>query len=96
MAENNPDDFYADAEIPSSETPVEEPAAEEQPKAENGDQTALLPKAIFMGKDLEPGKRCEVEVVRVHDGEVEVKYIPHGAKKTEPTDSDPEFASMME
>jgi hypothetical protein len=84
MAENNPDDFYSDAE-PALAAAVQEPQPESETEPEKeesaGEQTALLPKAIFMGKELEPGSRCQVEIVREHDGEVEVKYVPHQSGK---------------
>ncbi len=64
MAEEDP---YADAAGPTG--------APEEAKGEEA--TGLLPTAFFMGKTLEPGSVCEVEIVRVHDDQVEVKYVPH-------------------
>jgi Zn-finger nucleic acid-binding protein len=37
----------------------------------------VLPKSFFGDKELEPGSRCEVEIVRVNEDDVEVKYVPH-------------------
>lgn len=42
-----------------------------------GQETALLPKSFFQGKDLEAGKKCEIEIVSKFDDEVEVKYVEH-------------------
>lgn len=61
-------------EVPEETVPEEAPV---EPEDTGEDRTALLPKASFMGKDLKPGTRCEFEIVRVHDDEVEVKYVPH-------------------
>ena len=101
------EDLYSDTPTtvapPAPEEAVDEaPAAEEMPEeakedAKGEDRTALLPKAVFAGKDIEPGTRCEVEVVRVHDDEVEVKYVPHKSSsapaKAPPVD---ELAALME
>ena len=77
------EDLYADAGpvAPPSET-AEPPVPDaESAEAEGEGRTAILPKDVFMGKPLEPGTRCEIEIVKVHDGEVEVKYIPHGEEE---------------
>jgi len=89
MAENNPDDMYSDAEIPVSE-PAEETEAEEgqSDAVADGEQTALLPTALFMGKELKPGTRCEIEIEHIHDGQVEVKYVPHKSSSTPKKESD--------
>lgn len=70
--------MYEDgAEAPETE----ESPAEESKERESGEETALLPKSLFSGKDIEPGSKCEVEIVHVYDDEVEVKYVPHGTKE---------------
>ena len=63
-----------------SETPAapETPESEEQ---ESGEETALLPKRFFAGKSIEPGTKCQIEIVHGYDDEVEVKYVPHGTKE---------------
>lgn len=62
--------------------PTEEamPAAESEP-TDDVTETATLPKSFFGDKEKKPGDRCEVEVVRLYDDEVEVKYIPHADKE---------------
>lgn len=90
------EDLYADAgpvEAPAPEEPVdvEEPPVPEAEEAEakGEDQTAVLPKEIFMGKDLKPGTRCEIEIVSVGEDGVQIKYVPH-SKPALPKDSEME------
>lgn len=51
--------------------------AQVQDESETETQTALLPKSFFLEKDLDPGVRCEVEIDRVLEDEVQVHYVPH-------------------
>lgn len=76
------DDLYDDE-------PDSNPMPSKEKSAETESENALLPKSFFQGKDLEPGKHCKVEVVRVFDDEVEVRYIRHDEKKKEMTDREP-------
>lgn len=57
----------------SSDDAPEMPDEKEESKDMEG-ETALLPKSFFVGQDLKPGDEFYVEVVREHEGEVEVKY----------------------
>jgi len=85
------EDPYSDADTTDTSRPEED--------ANGETATSLLPKAFFMGKTLEPGSRCEVEVVRVHDDQVEVSYVQHEAEnETEQPlpEYDAEMAGMME
>ncbi len=94
MDETNPEDFYSDSE--SNSAPESETKTEAE-KVESGDQTALLPKAVFMGKDLEIGKECKFKIVGIHDGEVSVEYVSHADKKKESKpETDREMADLME
>jgi hypothetical protein len=70
----NGEDYYGGDPGESSDDPPE--------KQEEGmeGETALLPKSFFEGKELKPGDQFYVEIVREHEGEVEVKY-PHDEKK---------------
>jgi hypothetical protein len=67
---------------------------EESKEQEAGEDTALLPKSLFSGKDIEPGSKCEVEIVHIYEDEVEVKYVKHNkeskgeAPKEEPSMKD--------
>jgi hypothetical protein len=50
--------------------------------------TALLPKAFFASKELEPGATCKVRVEHVYDDEVAVSYVAHeGDDASEPADT---------
>lgn len=62
-------------------------AAPEQREAD-GATTGLLAKDFFQGKDPKPGDKCEVEVVKVYDDQVEVRY----SRKSD----DDEEASVVE
>jgi len=57
-----------DTEMPEGEAP--EQGADEQ-------ETALLPRSFFQGKDIEIGKTCEVKVEGIFEDEIEVSYVPH-------------------
>lgn len=57
------------------------PSAAPQTGAEES-STALLPKQFVCGGDPKPGDRCEVEIVRVHGDQVEVKCCGSDAENT--------------
>jgi hypothetical protein len=81
----------ADSMYDSDES--EKPAAPEEHESkeqESGEETALLPKSFFAGKDIEPGSKCEVEVVHVYQDEVEVRYVKHDKKKDSDAKEDSE------
>lgn len=59
-------------------------ASPEKPKEDDAGNTALLPKDFFEGQELKPGQQYYVEVVRMYENEVEVKY-PHEVKEEKPT-----------
>ncbi|HUD74610.1 MAG TPA: hypothetical protein VMQ76_06010 [Terracidiphilus sp.] len=48
-----------------------------------GMETALLPKSLFHGKDLKPGDKCDITVVRVHEDQVEVEGCEGGEEDEE-------------
>lgn len=72
MADDSEDYYQSGGSSKSSESENSEDA---------GPETALLPKSFFQGKDLEVGKKCEVEIVSKFDDEVEVKYVEHKKDK---------------
>lgn len=76
------EEYYGDSE-PTPET-----------KDNSGANTGLLPKEFFQGKELEIGSRCEVEIQRVHDTQVEVTYVPH--TEDEPRKSEVESAQPVD
>jgi hypothetical protein len=59
------DGMYGDVEMES--TQAEDPSGKKSP-------TALLPKSITMGKDVEVGDSIVVKVTRIYDDELEVEY----------------------
>lgn len=73
------EDYFNDAADSSA---PEEPRIEGEEETEGTEATALLPKDFFHGKPLEPGVRCEIEIVKDMDDEVQVKYVPHKDKET--------------
>ena len=79
-------DDYTNEDAPGAE------AREEQTGTEQ--ETALLARSLFAGKDLEVGSECKVRIVHIFEDEVEVEYIKHYDEK-ESTDTD-EGPSMRE
>lgn len=73
-------DLYDDGE---EATPAPRKSDKDAPET-----TALLPKSFFQGKDLDIGKQCKVEIVRLLDSEVEVRYVRHEDKDKEEDDSE--------
>jgi hypothetical protein len=58
-------------------------------------QTALLPKSFFGSKDLKPGHKCTVEIVRLFEDEAEVKYLPESKEESgEKSNADAALESM--
>lgn len=69
-------------------------ASPDKPKEDDAGNTALLPKDFFEGKDIKPGQQYYVEVVRLYENEVEVKY-PHEVKEERATaEADDALESM--
>lgn len=83
------DPYFADAE--GAADPGGSPKEE---SSETDSATSLLPTSFFGGKAVEPGYRCEVEVVRVHDDQVEVKTCSESSGESEPTLTKSESAPM--
>lgn len=72
-----PDSMYDGDESEAAPAPEESESKEQ----ESGEETALLPKSFFAGKELKPGTKCQIEIVHGYGDEVEVKYVPHGTKE---------------
>ena len=62
-----------------------EPSGDKEESTDS--QTALIPKSFF-SKELKPGDKCDIEVVRVHEDAVEVK----GCESTQDEEQPPEDA----
>lgn len=71
-----PNDYYSDGadsmEDPEKETMDAKGDGEE--KDSRDEATALIPKSVTGGKDFKPGDEIVLEVVAVHEDELEVKY----------------------
>lgn len=85
------DDPYSDGEsteVEEVET-KEEPAPETKPK-DDGAATELLSKSFFGDKELKPGTRCEIEIVKVTDSQVIAKKVAESDYDDEPVkEADP-------
>ena len=66
---NDNSDNYDDSPAPAASDGGDMP---EESKTDKDGQTSILPKSFFGGKDIKPGDKCDVEVVRVHENDVEV------------------------
>lgn len=66
--------------MPSEEAAPSQPGNESEPDASNEDEagpegvTALLPKSICPGMDVQPGQTITLKVVKTYDDEIEVEY----------------------
>jgi len=60
----------ADSGNPNESAEESAPAYDDQPAS----QIALLPTDFFGGKNLQPGDTCNVKIVKVLDGQVQVSY----------------------
>jgi hypothetical protein len=73
----------------------EQPAAPEA--AESTSKTALIPIDFFQGKELNPGDTCEVQIEKVEDDQVQVKYLSEEAEdESEESESEPMEAMPAE
>lgn len=64
-------DQSGDEEMP--ESPEDE--AEAPKDEEGGNHSALVPKAIFAGKELEPGTEITMRIKHLYDDEVELECV---------------------
>jgi hypothetical protein len=85
MAKN----YYSD----DDGAPAAKPQTQGDDSPESGSETALLPKSLFHGKDLKPGDKCDITVVRVLEDQIEVEGC-EDSEEEEP--QQPEQASMPE
>lgn len=80
-----PENYFADAEAPAA-APETEAAGTEVPQPEttaDDSATAELPKALLGGKDFNVGDRVELEVVKIMEDSVLVKYYTGDEEQTE-------------
>jgi hypothetical protein len=72
-----PQDFYGEGdEGASTSTAQAEPEHDDKEGMEDKDEgeTALVPKSMFMGKELKPDDEFIFKIVKDHGEEVEIKY----------------------
>lgn len=89
-----------------SDASPQDPAGEGQEKEakESEEPTALIPKSLLAGKDFKPGEEIVLQIVSMHENEVEVKYASEkGEEKGEsemappaPQGGGDEMAQMMQ
>lgn len=79
-------DYYGDDEgvqpRPGPDTGPPE-SEETTDKEESEGQTALIPKSICPGHDLDVGDTVSLKIIGVHDQEYEVEYDEGGGKESE-------------
>lgn len=89
-----PTDYYSDTD--DSDSAGVDVENSEESKTDKGAATALLPKDFFGDKELKPGTRCEIEVTRVLEDQIEAKKVPQSEyRKGEGKHKMPD-GSMME
>lgn len=88
-----PDDIYDDAGMSESAPEKAEPESNS-----SGSPEELLSRSFFGDKELEIGKRCEVEIVKLMPDQVLVKKVPDSEykEKPEPMMERDEVSEMMD
>ena len=70
--------LYDDDPSVGQQAPAAEPGDKEE---QSSSQTFLVPKAAMSGKDLQPGEKCDIEVVRVQEDSYEAQGCEGGDDK---------------
>ena len=70
---------------PESEESMQPPQEREEADMS---EMGLLPLSFFSGKEPQPGEICSVEVVKVYDDQVAVRYVKHDGESA-PMEDDP-------
>ena len=65
-----------------AQDPYSEPEPQTSQETEGVEETTLVPRSFF-GGDVEPGHRCDVEVVACHEDECEIKCVKSEKPKEE-------------
>lgn len=78
--------YYDDG--PDEAPPAASKPSSEKPEGDAGEKTSILPREFFHG-DVKPGDRCDIEVVAVHQEDVEVKCADSDEEE-EPDEEAPE------
>ncbi len=81
------------------DSPDQPESQKPEAKSDEGMKTSILPKDFFSGKDLKPGDKCDIEIVAIHDNDIEVKGCgssDEGKEKEEQPEESPEQPSSPE
>lgn len=92
-----PQDYYNDG--PEEEAPGSTPNKQEREEDmdERDEATALIPKSVTGGKDFQPGDEIVLEVIAVHEDELEVRYAKEkGGKGEDEGEEQPSMSRAME
>src|SRR6478672_1653296 len=68
----------------------------EMDKSEDGEQTALIPKTLFAGKDFKVGDDIVLKITHLYDDEAEVKYSSEDKDESKPKSTMEEAESGLE
>lgn len=75
-----PKDSYYPGADGGGDEPMQSKGANQQDTPPANDkaegETALLPKSMFAGKEINPGDEFVFKVVRLYEDEVEIEYAP--------------------
>jgi len=71
------EDYFSDQPDGAGDQPMEKDHKEE------GEQTALLPKSILMGKDFKVNDEIVLKIDAIREDEIEVSYASEPEKKSE-------------
>lgn len=85
-------DYYGDEEGAQPRPGPDTAQSEPMDKEESENQTALIPKSLCAGHELDVGDTVTLKIVGVHDSEYEVEYGENESKEEEspPAKGEPE------
>jgi hypothetical protein len=92
------DNYYDDSES----APADSPGPSPDERTDTDTQTFLMPKDVF-GEGVKVGDTCKVQVVAIHEDEVEAKYLgtddgsegDQSSSEESDQQGDPEMQSLM-
>lgn len=91
--------YYNDGPAEDEMPPKSSDREEAKEEMDEGDEkTAMLPKSVTGGKDFQVGDEIVLEVVAVHEDELQVKYATEkgGKEEGEGKESEPSMARASE
>lgn len=85
------DNYYPETES----DPAPDAPDKKRDNSEKADvETTLVPLSFLGGDDKEVGSVCKVKIVAIYDGEAEIEYVKHDAKKDKPDRDDDDEGEM--